>query len=333
MSSLKFPRRQFLHLAAGAAALPAVSRVASAQAYPTRTVTIIDAFAPGGTTDVSARIVGQYMSRTLGQQFIIENVAGAGGTTGSIRAMRARPDGYTIQVGHVGTHAFSVSLYPNLAYRPDVDFEPIGVVAEQPLLVVARKDFPPKDMKEFIAYVKTNAEKLNVAHAGVGSVTFTFGLLLNSLLGVKPTLVPFNGAAPAMNALIAGQVDYICTPISLTSQLVQSGTVKAYAIGSAKRSLILPNVPTSVEAGLPEFQASFWIALFAPKETPRPILDKLVDALDQALDDQVVRKRLLDIGSDIPDKAKRGRQPLAALVKSEIARWSPIIKEANVKAE
>ena len=333
MSSLKFPRRQFLHLAAGAAALPAVSRVASAQAYPTRTVTIIDAFAPGGTTDVSARIVGQYMSRTLGQQFIIENVAGAGGTTGSIRAMRARPDGYTIQVGHVGTHAFSVSLYPNLAYRPDVDFEPIGIVAEQPLLVVARKDFPPKDMKEFIAYVKTNAEKLNVAHAGVGSVTFTFGLLLNSLLGVKPTLVPFNGAAPAMNALIAGQVDYICTPISLTSQLVQSGTVKAYAIGSAKRSLILPNVPTSVEAGLPEFQASFWIALFAPKETPRPILDKLVDALDQALDDQVVRKRLLDIGSDIPDKAKRGRQPLAALVKSEIARWSPIIKEANVKAE
>ena len=333
MSSLKFPRRQFLHLAAGAAALPAVSRVASAQAYPTRTVTIIDAFAPGGTTDVSARIVGQYMSRTLGQQFIIENVAGAGGTTGSIRAMRARPDGYTIQVGHVGTHAFSVSLYPNLAYRPDVDFEPIGVVAEQPLLVVARKDFPPKDMKEFIAYVKTNAEKLNVAHAGVGSVTFTFGLLLNSLLGVKPTLVPFNGAAPAMNALIAGQVDYICTPIYLTSQLVQSGTVKAYAIGSAKRSLILPNVPTSVEAGLPEFQASFWIALFAPKETPRPILDKLVDALDQALDDQVVRKRLLDIGSDIPDKAKRGRQPLAALVKSEIARWSPIIKEANVKAE
>jgi len=333
MSSLKFPRRQFLHLAAGAAALPAVSRVASAQAYPTRTVTIIDAFAPGGTTDVSARIVGQYMSRTLGQQFIIENVAGAGGTTGSIRAMRARPDGYTIQVGHVGTHAFSVSLYPNLAYRPDVDFEPIGVVAEQPLLVVARKDFPPKDMKEFIAYVKTNAEKLNVAHAGVGSVTFTFGLLLNSLLGVKPTLVPFNGAAPAMNALIAGQVDYICTPISLTSQLVQSGTVKAYAIGSAKRNLILPNVPTSVEAGLPEFQASFWIALFAPKETPRPILGKLIDALDQALDDQVVRKRLLDIGSDIPDKAKRGRQPLAALVKSEIARWSPIIKEANVKAE
>jgi len=333
MSSLKFPRRQFLHLAAGAAALPAVSRVASAQAYPTRTVTIIDAFAPGGTTDVSARIVGQYMSRTLGQQFIIENVAGAGGTTGSIRAMRARPDGYTIQVGHVGTHAFSVSLYPNLAYRPDVDFEPIGVVAEQPLLVVARKDFPPKDMKEFIAYVKTNAEKLNVAHAGVGSVTFTFGLLLNSLLGVKPTLVPFNGAAPAMNALIAGQVDYICTPIYLTSQLVQSGTVKAYAIGSAKRSLILPNVPTSVEAGLPEFQASFWIALFAPKETPRPILGKLIDALDQALDDQDVRKRLLDIGSDIPDKAKRGRQPLAALVKSEIARWSPIIKEANVKAE
>src|SRR5262245_45288529 len=143
------------------------------------------------------------MSRTLGQQFIVENVAGAGGTTGTIRAMRAKPDGYTIQVGHTGTHAFSVSFYPNLAFKPDVDFEPIGMVAEQPLLIVARKDFPPKDLKEFIAYVKTNAEKLNMAHAGVGSLTFTFGLLLNSMMGVKPTLVPFNGGIVRACMLVA----------------------------------------------------------------------------------------------------------------------------------
>jgi tripartite-type tricarboxylate transporter receptor subunit TctC len=325
---MKLPRRNFLHLAAGAAALPAASHVAKAQAYPARPVTIIDAFAPGGNTDLAARIVGQHMSRTLGQQFIVENVAGAGGTIGSIRAMRAKPDGYTIQVGHTGTHAFSVSFYPNLAFKPDVDFEPIGMVAEQPLLIVARKDFPPKDLKGFIAYVKTNAEKLNMAHAGVGSLIFTFGLLLNSMMGVKPTLVPFNGGAPAMNALIGGQVDYMCASTSLAGQQVRSGMVKAYAIGSFERHPVVPNVPTSVEAGLPEFQALVWIALFAPKETPRPILDKLTDALDQALDDQDVGKRLFEVGFDIPDKAKRGQQPLAALVKSEIARWTPIIKAA-----
>jgi len=330
---MKLPRRKCLHLAAGTAALSAVSRIARAQAYPTRPVTIIDAFAPGGNTDLAARIVGQHMSRTLGQQFIVENVAGAGGTIGSIRAMRAKPDGYTIQVGHTGTHAFSVSFYPNLAFKPDVDFEPIGIVAEQPMLIVARKDFPPKDLKEFIAYVKTNAEKLNMAHAGVGSLTFTFGLLLNSMIGVKPTLVPFNGGAPAMNALIGGQVDYMCSSTSGAGQQVQSGMVKAYAIGAVERHPVVPNVPTSVEAGLPEFQALVWIALFAPKETPRPILDKLTDALNQALDDQDVRKRLFDVGFDTPDRAKRGQQQLAVLVKSEIARWTPIIRAANVKLD
>ena len=326
-------RGQFLHLAAGAATLPTIPRRARAQNYPTRPGTIIDAFAPGSTTDAVARIVGQHMSRTLGQQVLVENVPGAGGIIGSTRVMRAKPDGYTIQVGHIGTHAFSVAFYPNLAFKPDVDFEPIGMVAEQPLLIVTRKDFPAKDLKEFITYAKTNAEKLNMAHAGVGSVTFTFGLLLNSLLSVKPTLVPFNGAAPAMAALVGGQVDYMCAPIQLAGPQVQSGTVKAYAIGTVERNALASNVPTSAEAGLPEFRAVYWIALFAPKGTPQPILDKLADALDRALDDQSVRKRLLDVGDDIPSKAKRGQQPLAALVKSEIARWTPIIKAANIKMD
>jgi tripartite-type tricarboxylate transporter receptor subunit TctC len=288
---------------------------------------------PAGGTDVAARIVGEHMSRTLRQQFIVENLAGAGGTTGSIRAMRAKPDGSTIQIGHIGTHAFSVALYPNLAYRPDVDFEPIGVVAEQPLLITARKDFPPKDLKEFAAYVKANVEKLNMAHAGVGSVSFTLGLLLNSVLDVKPTLVPFNGIAPAMNALLGGQVDYMCAPIEVVGPQVQGGAVKAYAIISAERNPAVPNVPTTKEAGLSEFQVSPWLALFAPKGVPQPILDRLTEALDKALDDNNVRKRLLDIGDDIPGKAKRGQQPLAALVKSAIARWTPIIKAANVKGE
>jgi tripartite-type tricarboxylate transporter receptor subunit TctC len=330
---MKLLRRKFLHLAAGAAALPAVSRIARAQAYPTRPVTIVVPFAAGGATDVGARVVGEHMSRTLGQQLIVENVPGAGGTTGSIRAMRANPDGYTILMGHMGTHAVSVSLYPNLAYRPDADFEPIGVVVEFPLVIVARKDFPPNDLKEFIAYVKANAEKLNMAHAGVGSNIFNFGLLLNSVLGVKPTLVPFNGSGPATNALIAGQVDYMCNGIPEAGPHVQAGTLKAYAIGAAERNPAIPNVPTSQEAGLPEFQASPWFALFAPKGTPRPILDSLAGAVDKALDDQHVRKRLLDVGGVVPSNAKRGQQQLAALVKSEIARWTPIIKTANVKAE
>jgi tripartite-type tricarboxylate transporter receptor subunit TctC len=188
---MQLPRRQFLHVAAGAALLPAALRLAKAQTYPSRPVTIIVPFAAGGATDVGARIVGEHMARTLGQQFIIENVPGAGGTTGSSRAMRAKPDGYTILMGHMGTHAVSVSLYPNLAYKPDVDFEPIGVVIEFPLVLVARRDFPANDLKEFIAYVKPNAGKLNMAHGGVGSNVFNFGLLVNSLLGVRPTLVPF----------------------------------------------------------------------------------------------------------------------------------------------
>ena len=305
----------------------------SAQTYPLRPVTMIAPFSAGGPTDVVARIVAEHMSRTLGQQITIENVVGAGGTTGSARAMRAAPDGYTIQIAHMGTHAISVSLYPNLAYRPDIDFEPIGEVVEQPFLILARKDFPPKDLKEFLPYVKANADKLNVAHAGVGSLSFTFCLLLNSIAGAKPTLVPFNGTAPAMNALIGGQVDILCDAISNVVPQIQGGTIKAYALGSLERNPALPSVPTTKEAGLPEFHASAWYALFAPKGTTKPILDTLSGALDRALDDDNVRKRLIDLGCDVPAKAVRGQAPLAALVKRDIALWTPIIRAANIKGE
>jgi putative tricarboxylic transport membrane protein len=330
---MKLPRRKFLHLAAGAAALPVVSRFAWAQAYPTRPVTIIVPFAPGGTSDFVARIIAEHLSRSLGQQFVIENVGGAGGTTGSTRTMRASPDGYTIQLGQMGTHAAAVALYPNLAYKPDVDFEPIGMIAGLPIVITARRDFPADDLKEFIQYVKANVGKVNVAHAGVGSITHTTCLLLHSVLGVQPTFVPFTGAAPAMNAILAGQVDYICNAIPDAVQQIQAATVKGIAISTPERSPSLPNVPTAKEAGLPEFQASAWNALFAPKGTPKPMLDKLTDGLDKALDDDGVRKRLMQLGCDIPDKTKRGQQSLAALVKSEIARWTPIIKAASVKAE
>ena len=330
---MKLPRRRFLHLAAGAAAFPAVSRVASAQAYPARPITLIVPFPPGGSTDVGARMVADHMSRTLGQQIVVQNVSGAGGTVGSTRAMRADPDGYTILMGQMGTHAAAVALYPNLAYKPDVDFEPIGMVTAFPLIIAARKDFPPKDLKEFVAYLKANDSTLNQAHAGVGSIFFTTCLLLNSILGVKPTLVPFSGGAPAMNALVAGQVDYMCADIVTGGPQLEPGRIKVYAIASAARNPAMPNVPTTTEGGLPAFQASAWNGLFAPKATPKPILDKLVDALDKALDDEGTRKRLSVLGGDIPDKSKRGPQPFLALVKSEIARWTPIIQAANVKVE
>jgi len=308
--------------------------MASAQTYPSRPITMIVPFAAGGGTDVSARIVSEQMSRTLGQRIIVENIVGAGGTTGSIRAMRANPDGYTIQIGQTGTHATAVAFYPNLAYKPDVDFAPIGLVNWDNAMIVARKDFPPKDINEFIPYVKANAQKLNVAHAGIGAISFTCALLFNSILGVKPTMVPFNGASPALNALIGGQVDYMCDGgLSQSLAFAEAGAIKAYVIGAKQRSSALPNVPTSVEAGLRDFQVPVWLGLFAPRETPKPVLDKLTDALDKALDDDETRKRLIDRAVEIPDKAGRGQQPLAALVKSEIARWTPIIKAANVKAE
>ena len=327
---MRLARRQILQIVTGVATLSASLRVARAQAYPTRPITIIVPFAPGGGTDVSARVVGEHMSRTLGQQFVVENYPGAGGTTGSIRAMRATPDGYTIEMGHIGTHAVSVWLYPQLAYKPDVDFEPIGLAMETPLVIVARKDFPPKNLEEFIAYLKANSEKQNMAHAGVGSIMYSFGLMLDSILGVTPTLVPFNGGGPATSALLAGQVDYACGATVDVAPHVNAGALKAYAIAANERSLALPNVPTTKEAGLPEFKAMPWFALFAPRGTPRPILDKLSDALAKALDDQKVRGRFSDLGGEVPDKASRGQQALATLVKDEIARWAPIIKTANI---
>jgi tripartite-type tricarboxylate transporter receptor subunit TctC len=326
-------RRRFLTFAAAAVALPVAPRVVQAQSWPTRTITLIVPFAAGGATDVAARLIAEHMSRTLGRQLVIQNVPGAGGTVGSTRAMRADSDGYTILMGHVGTHAVAVPLYSNLAYKPDVDFEPIGLVSEFPMLIVGGKDFPPNNLAEFVAYVKANAGKLNVGHAGVGSVFFNTCLLLHSMLHVKPTLVPFNGGLPAMNALVAGQIDYLCADATTAKPQLEAGTIKAYAIASALRNPTLPNVPTSTEAGLPEFQTSAWFALFAPKHTPQPVLARLADALDQALDDTNVRNRMLALASDLPEKSRRGPQWLRQLVRDEIKRWTPIIRDANVKLE
>jgi tripartite-type tricarboxylate transporter receptor subunit TctC len=301
---------------------------AALAAYPERPVTLIVPFAAGGPTDVVARIVGDHMSRTLGQQIVVENVTGAGGTTGTTRAAQAAPDGYTIMMGHMGTHGAAPAVYPNLKYDPLKDFAPIGLAAGTPILIVARKDLPPKDLKEFVAYAKQNSDKLNEAHAGVGSVSFTTCSLLNSILGIKPTRVPYQGTGPALNDLVGGQVDYMCDQIVNLTPQIQAGSIKAYGIGTEKRSPALPDVPTTKEGGLPEFQVSAWNALFAPKGTPKEIVIQLNAALVKALDDQATRKRLLDLGAEIADKSGRTPEALEKLVSSEIARWNKVLKVA-----
>jgi tripartite-type tricarboxylate transporter receptor subunit TctC len=315
------------------AALVLSAGAALAQTYPARPVTIIVPFAAGGPTDVIARIVGEYYSRSLGQQFVVENVAGAGGTTGITRGAQAKPDGYTIMMGHMGTHGAAPALYPNLKYDPARDFEPIGLAAGTPILIVARKDFPAADLKAFVARVKDPNAKVKQAHAGVGSVSFTTCTLLTSQLGAKSIVAAYRGTGPALNDLVGGQVDYMCDQIVNVIEQVKGGTIKAYAIATAERSPALPDLPTTKEAGLPEYQVSAWNALFAPKGTPKEIVAKLNETLVKALDDDATRKRLLDLGSVIPDKAGRSPQALAELVKSEVTRWGPILKATGATAQ
>src|SRR6188474_2803706 len=288
---------------------------AQAQDYPTKTVTIIVPFAAGGPADVTGRIVADIFTRHLGQQFVVENVGGAGGTVGSLRAARATADGYSLISGHMGTHAAAPFFHPNLGYDPQKDFEPVGLIAEQPELLTVRKEIPANNLKEFVAYAKANESKLNMGHAGVGSVSYTFCVMLNHEIGIKPTLVPFSGTAPVLNAMLGDQVDYVCDPILGPLPHIRAGTLKAMAIGTKKRHPALPEVPTSAEGGLPNFQAAPFYAMFAPKGTPQDVLDKLSAALDKGLDDETVRKRLIDLGAEIAEKKDRGPKPLAALVK------------------
>ncbi len=308
----------------GLAAAPAV-----AQDYPTRNITMIVPFAAGGPTDVIARIVSADMSKTLGQQIIIENVVGAGGTTAATRASKAANDGYTLIMGHMGTHAASVALYPKLAYNPEVDFEAVGLAAGTPILILARKDLEPKTLKDLIAYIKANETKINQAHAGIGAVSHATCELFNAQLGVKPVGVPFNGTGPAMNALVGGQVDYMCDQIVNAAPQIKGGTIKAYAVATAERNPSLPDLPTTAEAGMPDYKVSAWNAVFAPKGTPEPVVKKLNAALAKALDDETVRKRLLDLGSDIPDAKGRTSESLKTLVTAEVARWKTVLKPTN----
>src|SRR5258707_9948988 len=245
---------------------------ARAQDYPVRTGKVIVPLAAGGPADITGRIVADIFSRYLGQKFVVENVGGAGGTTGALRAARAAADGYTLLSGHLGTNALAPAFYPNLGYDPLRDFEPIGLSAEYPELLVVRKDFPADNLKEFVAYAKANEAKLNVGHAGLGSVSYIGCLLLHSAIGIKPAMVPFTGTAPVLNAMVGGEIDYECDPVLGTLTHVRAGTVKALAVAAKKRSPLLPDVPTSYEQGLPEFDCAPFYGILAPTGTPEAIV-------------------------------------------------------------
>jgi tripartite-type tricarboxylate transporter receptor subunit TctC len=297
--------------------------------FPERNITLIVPFAAGGSTDVIARIVGDHMARTLGRSIIIENDAGAGGTTPTRRVAQARADGYTLIIGNLGTHGAAPSQYPNLKYDPVKDFTPIGLTAGLPIVIVTKKNFSANNLKEFVDYVRGNQDKVNEAHGGAGGQMHTTCTLLQSVMGTKTGRVGYRGAGPAINDMVAGQVDFACISLTAVISQIQGGTIKAMAIASPERSDVIKDVPTTKEAGLPEFQVSAWNAIFAPKNLAPDIQAKLNDAVDKALDDEATIKRLLEIGSSIPDKKERTPGALQSLVENEVARWASILKAAG----
>ena len=311
--------------------LVAATMAVSAQGYPTRSITVVVPFPAGGASDVVARIVTDHMSRTLGQQMVIENVGGAGGTLGSARVAAATPDGYTVLAGSMGSHVAAPVLTPNLRYDPSKDFEPIGFTAHSPSVITARKDFPAKDMAEFLAYVKQNGDKVKQAHGGVGASSHMACLLFNSELGLKPTSVAYRGTGPAMNDLVGGHIDFICEQSVVVAEQIKGGSVKAYGISAAERLAALPDVPSFKEAGI-NYQMSIWAGIFAPKGVSKDVVDRLAAALDRALDDPAVQKRLGELGASIPAKSERDPATFSRLVQAEIARWAPILKAAAATA-
>ncbi|MDB5509076.1 MAG: tripartite tricarboxylate transporter family receptor [Hyphomicrobiales bacterium] len=317
-----------LLLAGTLAAATLSTALAQAQTYPARAITVIVPYAPGGNTDVVARIVTEHMSRTLGQQLVIENSGGAGGTTASGRASRSEPNGYTLLVGQMGTHAASVGLYPKLAYDPVTDFEHISQLSDTPIAILARKNFPAKDLAELIAMLKADPAKYNNGHGGVGATSHVSCLFFTSLIGARPPMIAYTGSGPALNDLVSGQYDFLCDQIPHLVQQVKTGNIKAYAVALPERTAALPDVPTTREAGLPEFQASGWNAMFAPKGTPREIVERLSRAVNAALEDPATSQKLIAIGAELPRKESRSPDGLRAFVQSEIAKWTPIMKAA-----
>jgi tripartite-type tricarboxylate transporter receptor subunit TctC len=329
--SAALPRALRVLMAGAALAVAAILPVA-AQTYPTKSITLIVPFAAGGPTDTVARLLGQSMGKSLGQTIVVENVGGAGGTLGAARAAKAPPDGYTLFLHHIG-HATSVTLYRKLPYDTINDFAPIGLVTDVPMTFVAKAGFPPGTLKELIDYVKKNKDKVSYANAGVGAASHLCGMLFMSAIDTELTTVAYRGTGPAMNDLLGGQVDMMCDQTTNTTSQIKANKIKVYAVTTPTRVPSLADVPTSAEAGLPSLQVAVWHALYAPKGTPKPVIDRLVAALHVALDDPLVKERFAELGTEPIAKDKATPEALAAHLKAEIAKWAPIIKKAGVYAD
>ena len=310
--------------------LPAV---AMAQAWPARPLTLVVPFAPGGGIDSSARIQAQGLAELLGQSVVVENIGAAAGMAGSLRVARAAPDGYTFLIGNSGTHAFNQSLYKNPLYDAASDFTPVALATESPRILIARKNLPVSGLPEFIAYAKANQGKMQFGSAGVGSGTHLPCVLLNRAIGVDVTHIPYRGAGPAMQDLIAGRIDYMCDTIQAGAAQVNAQTVKGIAVMAAKRVPVVASLGTSAEQGLAGVEASVWNAFFLPKATPEPIVRRLNGAVNDMLENRALRKRLEEMGLEIVAPERRSPEYLAKFVREEVERWGRLIKAAGIRAD
>ncbi|HME31036.1 MAG TPA: tripartite tricarboxylate transporter substrate binding protein BugD [Pseudolabrys sp.] len=320
-----------LIVAALATALTSIT-TAGAETYPSRSITIIVPFSAGGPTDALARVLGDRMRQTLGQPIVVENVTGAGGTIGVGRAVHAAPDGYTLSIGHLGTHVVNGAIYP-MNFDLVKDLQPVAMIASNPMMIVTKNDIPAKNLKELIAWIKSNDGKATAGTAGVGSGSHFSGVYLGQLIGAKFQFVPYRGTGPALLDLVAGQIDLIVDQASNSMAQVKAGKIRPYAITSEKRVAAAPDVPTVDEAGLPGFYVELWSGIWVPRGTPKDIIGKLNAAIRDALADPAVRKRLEETGLDIPPHEMQTPEALGAHQKAEVNKWWPMIKAANIKID
>jgi tripartite-type tricarboxylate transporter receptor subunit TctC len=327
-------KRRNLLAAAAAATLAAAPVGAMAQAnYPTKPITVIVPFAAGGPTDALARVLTARMGEALGQTMIVENVGGAGGTIGVNKAAKATPDGYTILFTHMGTLAVNIALYKTLPYDSQKDLEPVGLGGTNPMVLVAKKDLPAKDFKEFEAYVKANQKKAQYGMAGIGAASHLGGLMLNSMMKVDVLEIPYKGTGPALNDLVSGQFDYMVDQAVNVLPQIKAGTIKALGVSTLKRLPQLPDVPTIDESGLKGYEVTIWNGFFVAKNTPKNVIDTLNKALVTALGDEKVRARLIDQAVDLPEPKEATPEALAAQLKASIDKWVPAIKAAGVQPQ
>jgi len=330
---MKLPRRKFLHLATGAVALSALPRIARAQAYPARPLTMVVPIAAGSSMDVLARILASRLSEVLGQSVIVENVSGSGGVIGTSRVAKAAPDGYQLLFAGQDIMAQNQFIYKSLPYNSKADFAPVALIVETPFVLLIRKDLPANDLQGFVAYAKRNQARMQYGSAGTGAGSHLACMLLNQTAGLDVTHIPYRGGAPAMQDLIAGRIDYQCPLIAVSLPQIESGTVKAIAVLAKERSPIMPNLLSVHDQGLTDFDTRAWFGFFVPKGTPAPIVQRLHAAAVDVMTTPSVAMKLLDNGATVVSPERRSPEYLQRFVETEIAKWGPIISAAGIKAE